>query len=152
MLLAVDVGLRLGLAAYAPTGRLLWYRSQHFANRSTLRRGIPHVFAQASGLQQVALEGGGPLADLWRKEAERRGMEVLEISAEVWRTALLLPRHQREGAQAKEHADTLARRIIAWSGATKPTQLRHDTAEAICLGFWAAMQAGWVSGVRVLEG
>jgi len=124
----------------------MWYRSQHFANRTTLRRGIAHVFAQTPGVQRVALEGGGPLAEIWRKEAEKRELVVVEVSAEVWRMALLLSRQQRHGAQAKDHADTLARRIIAWSGAAKPTQLRHDAAEAICLGFWAAVQAGWVAG------
>ena len=38
-LLAVDLGLRTGLAAFGDDGRLRWYRSQHFGSTASLRRG-----------------------------------------------------------------------------------------------------------------
>ena len=38
----------------------------------------------------------------------------------------------------------MARRVIDWSGAPKPTSLRHDTSEAILIGLWAVLDAGWL--------
>lgn len=39
-LLAVDLGLRTGLAMYGDDSRLLRYRSQHFGTAASLRRAI----------------------------------------------------------------------------------------------------------------
>ena len=38
----------------------------------------------------------------------------------------------------------LARQVIEWSGARRPTSLRHDAAEAILVGLWAVLQEGWL--------
>ena len=146
-LLAVDVGLRTGLARFGPDGRLGWYRSQHFGSAAALRRGVPGVLAAADPLDRLVLEGGGPLADVWAKAAERRGLAVVQVPAETWRRVLLLDRQQRTGEAAKRAADALARRIVAWSGAPRPTSLRHDAAEAIAVGFWGALDAGWLPAV-----
>lgn len=143
-LLAVDLGLRTGLAAYGHDGRLIWYRSHHYANRGALRRGLRGVLDACPGLTWIVLEGGGPLADAWRSEAVRRGMEVLQVAAEEWREALLLPRERRGGDRSKHSADALARQIIERSGAGKPTSLRHDAAEAVLIGHWAVRRLGWL--------
>lgn len=82
-LLAVDIGLRTGLALFGRDGRLVWYRSQHFANRSTLKRGVYGLFGSIEPLDRIVLEGGGPIAEVWRREAERRGIVVRVIGAEV---------------------------------------------------------------------
>ena len=37
--------------------------------------------------------------------------------------------------------------MIEWSGAPRPTSLRHDAAEAILIGLWAALEAGWLADV-----
>ncbi|MBI4581226.1 MAG: hypothetical protein HY718_16105 [Planctomycetes bacterium] len=50
----------------------------------------------------------------------------------------------RTGPQAKRHAGTLARRAIEWSGAARPTSLRHDAAEAILIGLYGVVQVGWL--------
>ena len=136
-LLAVDCGLRTGLALYAGDGRLLWYRSHHLGNRAHLKRAAARILGELPGLQQVVVEGGGTLAEVWVKEAQLRGVAAQVVHAEQWRAALLLPRQQRTGRQAKQVADELAREIIARSGAPKPTSLRHDAAEAILVGQWA---------------
>jgi hypothetical protein len=93
------------------------------------------------------LEGGGPLADIWRREASRRQIPVRQISAEAWRRQFLYAREQRHGMQAKEHATVLAQRIITWSGARRPTSLRDDAAEAILIGLWGVLELGWLAAV-----
>jgi hypothetical protein len=41
-------------------------------------------------------------------------------------------------------AAQLARNVIEWSGARRPTSLRHDAAEAILIGLWGVLSAGWL--------
>ena len=148
MLLAVDLGLRTGFALYGCDGRLVRYRSQNLGSRARLRRAAASVLADHEGLERIVLEGGGDIADIWKKAAERAGVQARVIDADVWRRPLLLPREQRRGADAKAAADGLARAIIEWSGAQKPKgPLRHDAAEAICVGLWGVLRAGWLDAV-----
>jgi hypothetical protein len=146
-LLAVDVGIRTGLATYRDDGRLIWYRSQNFGAASRLKRAIPSLLREAFDPAFVVLEGGGPLAEHWTTVSERHGAHVLRVSAEEWRTLLLLPREQRSGEQAKRVADVVARRVIEWSNAPRPTSLRHDAAEAILVGLWGVVHAGWLKAL-----
>ncbi|HEX6751131.1 MAG TPA: hypothetical protein VF092_27825 [Longimicrobium sp.] len=146
-LLAVDLGVRTGLALYGGDGRLLRYRSQNFGSAARLRRAVPALLDGERDLAWLVIEGGGPLADAWEREAARRRLGVRRIGAEEWRRALLYPREQRTGAQAKTTADGLARRIIEWSGAPRPTSLRHDAAEAILVGFWGVLDVGWLPDI-----
>jgi hypothetical protein len=143
-LLAVDLGLRTGLALYGQDGRLRWYHSHNFGTPARLRRGLRGVLDAIPHLVWLVLEGGGPLAEIWKREAERRHIAVRQISAETWRQQLLYPRQQRRGTQAKDSADTLARRVIVWSQARRPTSLRADAAEAILIGLWGALEVGWL--------
>jgi len=146
-LLAVDVGLRTGLALYGRDGRLHWYRSRNFGNSTRLRGGVQAVLRETPDLECLVLEGGGPLAEIWTHEAQRRGVLVRTISAEDWRDSLLYPRQHRNGPQAKHSADIVARRIIAWSQARRPTSLRHDAAEAILIGLWGLVSIGWLKSL-----
>jgi len=145
VLLAIDIGVKTGLALYGHDGRLLWYRSQNFGTAQRLRRGVRRVLDTLPHLAWLVLEGGGPLADIWRREATRRHIPVRQISAEAWRRQFLYAREQRSGAQAKERATELARRIIIWSGARRPTSLRGDAAEAILIGLWGTLDVGWLA-------
>ncbi len=148
MLLAVDLGLRTGLALYGRDGRLVSYRSQNLGTRARLRRAAGSVLSDHADAQRLVLEGGGDIADIWKKAAERAERRVRVIDAGVWRRALLLPREQRSGAGAKDAADGLARAVIEWSGAPRPKgALRHDAAEAIAVGLWGVIDAGWIGGV-----
>ncbi len=146
-LLAVDLGLRSGLALFGTDGRLRWYRSQNFGSQSRLKRAVPAVLHSAGPLAWLVLEGGGPIADVWEREAARRALPVLVVSAQDWRARLLYAREQRSGSLAKDAADGLARRVIEWSDAPRPTSLRHDAAEAILLGLWASLEVGWLAQV-----
>ncbi len=139
--------MRTGLAAFGRDGRLRWVRSQNFGNPSRLRRGVGTLLGEMGGVERLVLEGGGRLADVWKAEAKKRGLPVRVVDAEVWRRALLYPRERRDAATAKASAGDLARRIITWSGVGGVTSLRHDAAEAVCVGLWATVQEGWLAQV-----
>lgn len=146
-LLAVDVGVRTGLALYGADGRLIRYRSHNFGNSARLRRGVPAILAENDDLVWVVLEGSGTLTDVWRREAEKLNLAVRQLPAEVWRKHFFYAREQRSGELAKRHADPMARKVIEWSGAPRPTSLRHDAAEAILIGLWGVIDVGWLSGL-----
>ncbi|HEY4303156.1 MAG TPA: hypothetical protein VGM82_01710 [Gemmatimonadaceae bacterium] len=147
VLLAVDVGLRTGLAVFGADGRLISYRSQNLGTPARLRRAAFGVLAALPRLRWLILEGGGQLADIWKRAAERRGVTVVQIGAERWRERLLYDRERRSGEEAKAHAGELARRVIDWSAAPRPTSLRHDAAEAILIGVWGALEVGLLGSV-----
>jgi hypothetical protein len=146
-LLAVDLGVRTGLALYGRDGKLRWYRSRNFGTIQRLRRGVSAVLDGISDIILLVIEGGGELAEIWEREATRRSVPVIKINAELWRKEFLYPREQRSGAEAKQKAGRMARRVIIWSGVRKPTSLRHDTAEAILAGLWGVMDAGWLESL-----
>lgn len=98
-------------------------------------------------LKWLVIEGGGNLALIWQKEAERHAVSVMQVAAETWRQRLLLPRERRNGRQAKHHSREMARRVIEWSGADRATSLRHDAAEAILIGLWGVLELGWLEGI-----
>jgi len=135
-LLAIDLGLRCGWAAFGSCG-LIAYGSRHYGNRTMLRKAIPRILDEYPQLELIVVEGGGDLFVPWQKEAARRGIAVKQVMGEDWRKALLLPRQRRSGADAKAAADGVARDVIERSGAKRPTSLRHDAAEAILVGAWA---------------
>jgi len=143
-LLAVDLGLKTGLALYGEDGRLLWYRSHNLGTTDRLRRAAHGILDGIPGLAAMVIEGGGNLAVVWEKEAGQRGIHVRRVGAEVWRELLLFARERRTGPEAKKHAGEMARRIIDWSGAARPSSLRHDAAEAILIGLWGVLELGWL--------
>jgi hypothetical protein len=146
-LLAVDLGLKTGLALYGRDGKLRWYRSKNFGTTARLKRAVYTLLKEIPDLAMVVIEGGGDIADIWEREAARREIPVSRVSAEQWRERLLLRREQRTGAMAKEVAMELADRIIAWSGLRRPTAPRHDAAEAILIGLWGVIEQGWLCGL-----
>ena len=141
-LLGVDLGLKTGLALFTSAGRLGWYRSQNYGNTARLKRGVQGLLRELPGLEVMVVEGGGALSRIWEREADRRGIDFRQIAAETWRARLLLPREQTSGIRAKHCADQAARAVIAWSKLPRPTSLRHDAAEAICIGLWGLLDTG----------
>ncbi|GAB4154695.1 MAG: hypothetical protein Fur005_06690 [Roseiflexaceae bacterium] len=146
-LLAIDLGLRTGLALYGSDGKLRSYRSHNFGSPARLKKGAWAVLNDPGDLEVVVIEGGGDLAEIWLRVVEKRNLRALLINAETWREKLLYAREQRSGAEAKQHADELARRVIEWSNATRPTSLRHDAAEAILVGLWGVLEIGWLERI-----
>jgi hypothetical protein len=106
---------------------------------------VRDVLSGIPDLSHLALEGGGPVAEIWARGAGERGIPVIRVNAEEWRERLLYARERRSGPDAKKNADALARRVIEWSGGPRPTSLRHDAAEAILIGLWAVMETGWLA-------
>ena len=144
ILLAIDLGLRSGLAQYGRDGRLLRYRSTHFGSLQRLKKGIPGIFKSIGPIEHMVMEGDRTLAEIWQKSARNRGAQFHMVSPEKWRSLLLVPRKQKNRKVAKDEADVLARQVIAWSGLKRPTSLRHDAAEAILIGLWAVLELGWL--------
>ena len=67
------------------------------------------------------------------------------MHAGEWRRRFLYERERRDGAQAKAHALKLAAQVVAWSEAKGVTaQLGHDAAEAILVGLFGVVEAGWL--------
>lgn len=143
-LLAVDVGLHTGFALFANDGTLLWYRSHHLSSPGKLKKILFRLLETEPRPTQLILEGSGPLADMWVREAERRKLPLIQIHAETWRAKLLFSRQQRNAQQAKHFAIKSARKIIIQLGGKHPTALRHDTAEAILIGFYGLLELGWL--------
>jgi hypothetical protein len=123
---------------------LRWYRSRHFGSLASLRRAVPSVL---DGVSHLVVEGGGALAAPWADAAANRAISVRWVTAETWRAAFLYPREQRGADRAKRTADGMARRVIEWSNAPRPTSLRHDAAEAILIGLWAVLDLGWLAAL-----
>ena len=146
-LLAVDLGLRTGLALFGGDGRLRWARSQNLGSNARLKRAVYGLLGEHPEVAAVVVEGGGPLATIWQREAERRGLAFEAVGADRWRADLLYPRERRSGEVAKASADGLARRVFAWSALGNPTALRHDAAEAVLVGLWACVRYGWLEGI-----
>ncbi len=142
-LLAVDLGIRSGLAIYDRDARLVSYRSTNFGSRRRLKNAVYNVVRDAGPPSYLVTEGSRDLAEIWEKVATKQHAEPLRVAPETWRAELLDRSRRRSGDDAKEAADALARRIIEETGADRPTSLRHDAAEAIAIGWWACHHVGW---------
>lgn len=148
-LLAVDLGLRAGFACFdcdgggTPLhgGQLLWARSQHFATVTVMKRAVAAILTEAAPaphtLAAIIVEGDRHYGDIWMKAAARRGASTFRVAPETWRRALLLPRQQRHGADAKAAAYGIADEAFAAGPAKRPrTRIKDDVAEAICIGVY----------------
>ncbi len=143
-LLAVDLGLKTGLALYGDEGKLRWYRSKNFGTTTRLKRAVYSILREIPDLAMLMIEGGGNIAEIWENEAQNQGIAVRRITAEDWRKTILFTRERRTGTMAKERAARLADAVIAWSGLRRPTVPRHDAAEAILIGLWGVLEQGWL--------
>jgi len=143
-LLAIDLGVKTGLALFNDNGKLVWYRSHNYGNKRRLKNNISEILYSLPGLSILVIEGGGPIAELWKSKAFRHKLTTIQVFAEEWRKELFFDRQIRNGPMAKQNAIVMAKKVITWSGIHKPTALRHDTAEAILVGLWGVIKAGWL--------
>lgn len=142
IVLAIDVGLKAGLAWFTAEGELIRARSTRFPNRTVLKKALPAIWTEQQGVMQVVLEGQGEIADIFRKSAERASIPVQQFSAEQWREDMLLPRQQRSGKQAKANAETIAMQIARACGKPPKCAYDDDAAEAILFGLWFLTRTG----------
>jgi hypothetical protein len=150
LLLAVDTGVKTGLALYGKPDRLIWYRSHNMGSLSSLRKAANHLIHSIEGLSVIVTEGGGPVADAWNKEGLRIGIQIISTDAGEWRKELLYPREYRNSEKAKQTAIFLSRQIIEKSEAPSENFPAHDAAEAILIGLWGCKKAGWIDEVPKL--
>jgi hypothetical protein len=144
-LLAVDLGLRTGLAVFSEDGQLRRYGSHNLGSRARLRRAADSIVRSAAGLVWLVAEGDRNLYRIWQRPAMRAGAQTVLVPPEVWRETLIRQRDRSHARLAKAAARRLAERVIRRSEATKAKTLQHDAAEAILIGFYWARTLGWVS-------
>jgi hypothetical protein len=142
-LLAVDAGVRTGLALLDREGRLLWCRSHNLGTTARLKKAAARVLFELPLLQYLIIEGGGQTAGIWEHAATKRSLPCMIIQAEDWRVDFLLPRQRLSGQKAKAAACALVGTILRREGGSSPTTPGHDAAEAALIGLWAAVQLGW---------
>ena len=142
-LLAVDAGVRTGLALLDRDGRLVWCRSHNLGNTARLKKAAARVLYELPALEYLIVEGGGQTAGIWERAAARRGLPCMVIQAHDWRTDFLLPRQMVSGNAAKAAACALVTTILRREGWSSPTTPGHDAAEAALIGLWAAVRLGW---------
>ncbi len=150
-LLAVDMGIRTGLALYSSREGLVWYRSHNFGCRSRLRRGIYTILHSLPYLRWVVIEGSRDMGKLWKKKAQSRGIGLKWIGSEIWRETLL-PHPNVPANILKEEAINVARRVIQIFNLSPPKKLNHNAAEAILIGLWGIIEVGWVREKELLGG
>ncbi len=139
-LLAIDLGLRSGLAALDARGALVAHRSTNFGSRSRLKKAVWGVVREFDGLHEMVVEGDRDLGKVWQNVADKQSVEFTVVAPETWRKELLVARLRRTGTDAKEAAGDLAREFIEFSEMPGPTSLRHDAAEAICIALWRGLE------------
>lgn len=167
MVLAVDLGLRTGLCLLDDAGRLIRYEQMVFVDEEELAQAAARILeewesdANHEGAQHeqwtitnLAIEGGDPLLwAAWRAAAEggaARGVpapRILSITADEWRSHLLLPKEKKSGSEAKAAARLIARQVVADFGtmAEHTGSFATDSAESVLLGFYVACRLGWIS-------
>ena len=145
--LGIDLGLATGIAVYNRDGRLESVRSRHFQSRDALRAAAGAILDEIPHVHGVILEGGGELAEVWQRAAAHRGIHLRVVQAREWRSRFFYPREHRSGAEAKEHAIRMAGQVVAWSEpkGVAASALGHDAAEAIMVGLFGVIEAGWLA-------
>ncbi|MBK6967010.1 MAG: hypothetical protein IPH20_24675 [Bacteroidales bacterium] len=149
-LLAVDAGIKTGLALYGIATGLVWYRSHNMSSISSLRKAAGHLVNSIEGLSVIVVEGGGPVAEAWKKEGQRAGIQIIATDAGEWRKEMLYPREYRNSATAKQSAILLVGQIIEKSVAPSKNSPTHDAAEAILIGLWGCRKVGWINKIPTL--
>lgn len=143
-ILAIDLGLRTGLAVWDDRGRLRTWNLIRFRSPRALRDGIRTLVRDLDEDVVLAVaEGDTDLARIWSRALSARDIPVRTVSAHTWRRDVFADRPDLDGKEAKQAAITLARRLIRERADRGAPHLRHDAAEAICLGYWAAWTERW---------
>lgn len=144
-LLAIDLGVKTGWASYSLTGNLLDYGSHNYGNASRLKKAVYPMLTNFGGLRYLVIEGGGKLTKYWVNVARQLDIEVIQTHAHNWRKDLFKKKDITNTKHMKQHAEEKAREIIERAELSQPKSMMHDAAEAIMIGYWACLQAGWIN-------
>ena len=143
--LAIDLGLRLGWSCYQSDGQLIAYGSHHCGQANKLNALSYNALKRLPTRSQLFVEGSGSLLKYWVKNAKRFELSVTTLHAEEWRIDCLALKQRQCGKIAKAEALKMARALIKSNAIQAAASLRHDTAEACLIGWWALHQLGWIS-------
>jgi len=142
LLLAVDLGLRMGASLFNDRGELIRYEQLYFEDADELFDQVPLLLqtweAEANKsaeindelsatkqwtLTHVAIEGGDvTLLEAWRSAVEiddpsglpkgGRGARLHTVRPEEWRADLLVKKEKTSGRKSKEAARLIARQVV----------------------------------------
>lgn len=158
LLVAVDLGLRTGLALYSDDGRLLEYEQAVFETADELKANCLKLMADWEASYQghdgksfhithVAVEGAdASLRQVWRNIVEDHlHCQLLLVKPEEWRGDLLLSKEKVSGEAAKEASRLIARQLVAdYGGGLHEGKLSTDVAEAVLLGYHVSRRLEWI--------
>lgn len=107
-LVAVNLGLRSGLALFLPVDRLAGYRSRDFGARAALHRDAHGLLDVTPDVTPFVLEGAGPIAAIGGREPEHRKLASRRTSAKDWRERFFDPRDHRisPGYRVQRNSET----------------------------------------------
>ena len=159
LLLAVDLGLKSGVALFGRDGTLLRYEQFHFEKKSLVEAAkhlveswestVNEVDEEEGGLPHrithIALEGAnGYMLQAWADA--RSDLSILRVPPEEWRADLLLAKERTSGSNAKAASRLIARQIVDDFGVMSNHQGKFttDVAEAVCMGFYVGRKLGWI--------
>lgn len=177
LLVAIDLGLRMGVSVYTDEGKLLRYEQMKFGDADELRAHAPILlesledFAdsieegeKAWSITHVAIEGGDvALLDVWRSSIKPdpakadlrggRGATLITVRPEEWRANMLTVKEKKSGRDAKAAARLIARQVVDDFGVMEKHQgkFKTDSAEAVTLGYYLARRMGWISRGTVVR-
>ncbi len=135
LLLAVDLGVRTGLAFFDSSGDLVAVQSRNLGRRSRLREAAKSLLKPYPDLCWVVAEGNEQLARAWFDAVPLAEHRL--VVAETWRQDLFHPSQRRNATVAKKEAEKMASEIVRRSQVRLKSELTHDAAEAILIGVWA---------------
>jgi hypothetical protein len=162
LLLAVDLGLKSGVALFNKQGQLLRYE-QHLFNKDKLNEEIktivegwesdvqksdiiPSNGEQLWSVTKIAVEGGDvAIFNAWDSAA--KDVSISRVSPEEWRFHLLSEKERTSGATSKAAARLIARQVVSDFGimGNHKGKFKTDVAEAVVLGFYVCKKLGWIS-------
>jgi hypothetical protein len=162
MLLAVDLGLKSGLALFSSCGKLLRYEQFHFskddiqASSKNLMKEWEHDAAGivandpdscvSTHITHVAIEGADSyLLRAWMDAAN--DICILRVTPDEWRTELLIEKERTSGSNAKAASRLIARQVVEDFGVMPRHEGKFptDVAEAVCLGLYVSNKLGWIT-------
>ena len=159
LLLAIDLGLKMGASLFSSDGALIRYEYFALGSQDELLELAPRLLREweadlpatdAGSISHVAIEGGDPpLWDAW--ESAVGGLrstppQLLSVSPHQWRAELLTPKERKSGFAAKEAARLIARQVVDDYGRMERHSgpFKTDAAEAVLVGLHVARGLGWV--------
>lgn len=143
--LAVDLGLRFGVAVYDDQGALTWCGSHHVRRRADLRHAAA-VFIRRYRPEWIVSEGDTALARIWERAGTIVGARSVRVGPEQWRRELLMTRGTASSRKAKEASIRAARERLAAGPFALKHRLNDDCAEAVLIGAWAVAHHDSISG------